>query len=139
MQVSSKTITGKAPMRETLGPGRHAKTSLGLREYRYRGTLVHMYQEEPMAQEQQNREPVVVERVQTGVRMEKRMLKVLKAVAEQKDMTLGDLLEGIVLHAFEGKVVPFSAQSLKEIEQFKSLYGMTLKATDSHNLRERKR
>ena len=59
-----------------------------------------------MPQEKQNREPVVVERVQTGVRMEKRMLKVLKAVAEQKDMTLGDLLEGIVLHAFEGKRVP---------------------------------
>ena len=47
-----------------------------------------------MPQEQQNREPVEVERVQTGVRMEKRMLKVLKAIAEQKDMTLGDLLEG---------------------------------------------
>jgi len=54
---------------------------------------------------------------------------VLKALAEQKDMTLGDLLEGIVLHAFEGKIVPFSAQTLKEIEQFKSLYGMTLKAS----------
>lgn len=92
-----------------------------------------------MTAEQQHREQVVVERVQTGVRMEKRMLKVLKAVAEQKDMTLGDLLEGIVLHAFEGKTVPFSAQTLKEIEQFKSLYGMTLKASDSHNLKERKR
>ena len=92
-----------------------------------------------MAQEQQSREPVVVERVQTGVRMEKRMLKVLKALAEQKDMTLGDLLEGLVLHAFEGKQVPFSAQTLKEIEQFKTLYGMTLKASDSHNLKERKR
>ncbi|MGA2633611.1 MAG: hypothetical protein ABSF16_05200 [Terracidiphilus sp.] len=92
-----------------------------------------------MPQEQQNREPVVVERVQTGVRMEKRMLKVLKAIAEQKDLTLGDLLEGIVLHAFEGKAVPFSAQTLKEIEQFKSLYGMTLTAADSHNLKERKR
>ena len=91
-----------------------------------------------MAQEQQPREPVVVERVQTGVRMEKRMLKVLKALAEQKDMTLGDLLEGIVLHAFEGKV-PFSPQTLREIEQFKALYGMTLKASDSHNLKERKR
>ena len=67
------------------------------------------------------------------------MLKVLKAIAEQKDLTLGDLLEGIVLHAFEGKTVPFSAQTLKEIEQFKSLYGMTLTAADSHNLKERKR
>jgi hypothetical protein len=91
-----------------------------------------------MPQEQQNREPVEVERVQTGVRMEKRMLKVLKAIAELKEMTLGDLLEGIVLHAFEGKA-PFSPQTLKEIEQFKSLYGMTLKAADSHNLKERKR
>ena len=62
-----------------------------------------------MTQEQQNSEPVVVERVQTGVRMEKRLLKVLKAVAELKEMTLGDLLEGIVLHAFEGKLVPFSS------------------------------
>jgi hypothetical protein len=91
-----------------------------------------------MAHEKQDRQPVEVERVQTGVRLEKRMLKVLKAVAEQKDMTLGDLLEGIVLHAFEGKA-PFSERTLKEIEQFKSLYGMTLKAADSHNLKERKR
>ena len=91
-----------------------------------------------MSQEQQHREPVEVERVQTGVRMEKRLLKVLKAVAELKEMTLGDLLEGIVLHAFEGKIVPFSPQTLKEIEQFKAIYGMTLKAADSHNLKERR-
>ena len=81
---------------------------------------------------------MVVERVQTGVRLEKHMLKVLKAIAEQKDMTLGDLLEGIVLHAFEGKS-PFTPQTVKEIEQFKTLYGMTLKAADSHNLKERKK
>jgi len=92
-----------------------------------------------MPTEQQNREPVVVERVQTGVRMEKRLLKVLKAIAELKDMTLGDLLEGIVLHAFEGKQVPFSPQTLKEIEQLKALYGLTLKASDSHNLKERRK
>jgi hypothetical protein len=91
-----------------------------------------------MPPEQKDREPVEVERVQTGVRLEKRMLKVLKAVAEQKDMTLGNLLEGIVLHAFEGKA-PFSERTLKQIEQFKALYGMTLKAADSHNLKERKR
>lgn len=90
-----------------------------------------------MPQEQMHRTPIVVERVQTGVRIEKRILKVLKAIAELKDMTLGDLLEGIVLHAFEGKTVPFSPQTLKEIEQFKSIYGMTLTAADSHNLKER--
>ena len=111
----------------------------GLTEFLYHDTFVLMYQGGIVPEEQKNREPVVVERVQTGVRMEKRLLKVLKAVAELKEMTLGDLLEGIVLHAFEGKLVPFSAQTLKEIEQFKSIYGMTLKASDSHKLKERKR
>jgi hypothetical protein len=89
-----------------------------------------------MAQETQNRKPIEVERVQTGVRIEKRLLKVLKAIAEQKDLTLGDLLEGIVLHAFENKA-PFSEQTVGEIEQFKKLYGLTLTAADSHNLKER--
>ena len=78
-----------------------------------------------------------VERVQTGVRLEKRLLKVLKAVAELKDMSLGDLIEGIVLHAFEGKSA-FSSQTLKEIEQVKSIYGMTLRASDSHRLKDNK-
>jgi hypothetical protein len=81
---------------------------------------------------------IEVERVQTGVRLEKRLLKVLKALAELKDMSLGDLLEGVVLHAFEG-LVPFSAQTLKEIEQFKKIYGLTLKASDSHQLKERRK
>ena len=79
---------------------------------------------------------IVVERVQTGVRMEKRLLKVLKGLAELKDLTLGDLLEGIVLHAFEGKT-PFSPTTLKEIEQLRNIYGLTLRATDSHKLKER--
>ncbi|MEY2411772.1 MAG: hypothetical protein QOD84_378 [Acidobacteriaceae bacterium] len=83
--------------------------------------------------------PIVeVERVQTGIRMEKHLLKVLKATAELKDMTLGDLLEGIVLHAFEG-LAPFSDASIKEIEQLKKIYGLSLKASDSHQLKERRR
>jgi hypothetical protein len=77
-----------------------------------------------------------VERVQTGVRIEKRILKVLKATAELKDMTLGDLIEGIVLHAFEGKT-PFSSNSLKEIEELKRIYGLKLRAGDSHRLKEK--
>ena len=80
---------------------------------------------------------VEVERVQTGVRMEKRLLKVLKALAELKDLTLGDLLEGIVLHAFEGKA-PFSPETLREIEKLRSVYGLTLTAADSHQLKERR-
>jgi len=81
------------------------------------------------------KQPVEIERVQTGVRIEKRLLKVLKALAELKDLSLGDLLEGIALHAFEGKSA-FSPQTLKEIEQLKSVYGLTLRASDSHKLRE---
>ena len=77
-----------------------------------------------------------VERVQTGVRMEKRLLKVLKAFAELKDITLGDLLEGIVLHAFEGKT-PFGKESLGQIGELKKIYGLTLRSTDSHKLTER--
>ncbi len=82
--------------------------------------------------------PIVVERVQTGVRIEKCLLKVLKGLAELKDMTLGDLLEGIVLHAFEGKA-PFSPETLKDIDKLRSIYGLTLKAADSHQLKERRK
>jgi hypothetical protein len=81
---------------------------------------------------------IVIERVQTGVRMEKRLLKVLKGLAELKDMTLGDLLEGIVLHAFEGKA-PFSPETLKDIEKLRGIYGLSLKATDSHQLKEHRK
>ncbi|MDQ5871806.1 MAG: hypothetical protein M3547_06315 [Acidobacteriota bacterium] len=77
----------------------------------------------------------VVERVQTGVRMEKRLVKVLKALADLKDLSLGDLLEGIVLHAFEGKV-PFSPTTRKQIAELKRIYGLDLKADDSHQLKE---
>lgn len=81
---------------------------------------------------------LIVERVQTGVRMEKRLLKVLKAFAEAKDITLGDLLEGIVLHAFEGKC-PFQKDSLRLIAEFKRLYGLKLDAGASHKMLEKKR
>jgi hypothetical protein len=64
------------------------------------------------------------------------LLKVLKALAEYKNMTLGDLLEGIVLHAFEGKA-PFSAQTLRKIVELKAIYELDLDARTSHRLRER--
>lgn len=76
-----------------------------------------------------------VERTQTGVRIEKRMLKVLKALAEYHDLSLGDLLEGIVLHAFEGKV-PFHDESLEKIAQLKEVYGMDYGVEFSHKLTE---
>ena len=77
----------------------------------------------------------LVERVQTGVRMEKRLLKVLKAFAEYHDLTLGDLLEGIVLHAFDGKA-PFSPASIERIQQLKKFYGLELDSSASHKLKE---
>ena len=76
-----------------------------------------------------------VQRVQTGVRMEERILKVLKAFAEYHDLTLGDLLEGIVLHAFDGKC-PFGAESLKRIKDLKKFYGLDLDSRASHRLTE---
>jgi len=78
----------------------------------------------------------VVERVQTGVRMEKRLLKVLKAFAEFHDMTLGDLLEGIVLHAFDGKC-PFEKESLRRVKELKRFYGLKLDSRASHRMKER--
>jgi hypothetical protein len=79
---------------------------------------------------------VEVERIQTGVRMERRILKVLKALAEYKNMTLGDLLEGIVLHAFDGKV-PFAAGTLRKIAELKGIYELDLDARASHRLKEK--
>jgi hypothetical protein len=85
-----------------------------------------------------NESQLLVERVQTGVRMEKRLLKVLKALAEYHDMSLGDLLEGIVLHAFDGKP-PFSSSSLKRIHDLKKFYALDLDSRASHRLTEKKR
>jgi hypothetical protein len=77
-----------------------------------------------------------IERVQTGVRMERRIVKVLKALAEYKNLTLGDLLEGIVLHAFEGKTA-FGAETLRKITELKAIYELDLDARSSHRLREK--
>ncbi len=80
-----------------------------------------------------SRQPI--KRVQTGIRIEKQLLKVLKGLAEYLDLTLGDLLEGMVLHNFDGKM-PFSPHTLEKIEQLKGLYDLTLTAEDSHKLVE---
>jgi hypothetical protein len=90
----------------------------------YQGTLVRMDKNEQ-----------VIERVQTGVRMEKRLLKVLKALAEFHDMTLGDLLEGVVLHAFDGKCA-FQGETLARIRDLRKFYGLDLDSTASHKLVE---
>ncbi|MDX6500697.1 MAG: hypothetical protein QOG23_3957 [Blastocatellia bacterium] len=80
-------------------------------------------------------EGILVERVQTGVRLEKRLLKVLKGLAEYHDMTLGDLLEGIVLHAFDGRH-PFGDETRQRIADLKRIYKLDLDADASHRLLE---
>jgi hypothetical protein len=84
-----------------------------------------MYQYTPMTTK--------IERVQTGVRLEKRTLKVLKGLAEYLDLSVGELLEGIVLHVFEG-TAPFSAETLAQVDRLRAVYGLTLTAADSHQL-----
>ena len=76
-----------------------------------------------------------VKRVQIGARMEKTLVKTLKALAEYLDLSLGDLLEGITLHALEGKS-PFSTQTLSHIKKMRTIYGLDLTARDSHRLVE---
>ncbi len=79
---------------------------------------------------------LIIERVQTGVRIEKRLLKVLKALADYHDMSLGDLIEGIVLHSFEGKP-PFSEESRRKIADLKRVFHLDLDASSSHRLKEK--
>lgn len=76
-----------------------------------------------------------VERIQTGVRIEKRLIKVMKALAERLDMPLGELIEGVMLHAMEGQA-PFSETTLQEIALLRQVYGLSLTAEDSHRLTE---
>jgi hypothetical protein len=105
--------------------------STGCGGFGYFGTMVTMAQKTAKAKSK----TIPVTRTQTGVRMERRILKVLKALAEYKNLSLGDLLEGIVLHAFEGKA-PFSAATLRKIAELKSIYELDLDAGSSHRLRD---
>ena len=95
----------------------------------------------PKSQKKEKHQPsdkktsLEIERVQTGVRMEKRMVKVLKALAEYHDVSLGDLLESIILHVFEKKL-PFNESTLERIAQLKQVYGMNYDAGASHRFTE---
>jgi hypothetical protein len=78
-----------------------------------------------------------ITRTQTGVRIEAKLLKVLKALAELHDLSLGDLLEGIALHALDGKL-PFSKATMEQATALRQVYGLTLTSEDSHKLVERR-
>ena len=78
---------------------------------------------------------VTLDRVQTGIRIDRTVLKVLKALAEYLDISVGDLVEGVVLHAFEGRA-PFSAETLRTVDQLRAVYGLALTAADAHGVEE---
>jgi hypothetical protein len=81
-----------------------------------------------------------IERVQLGVRMETRLVKVLKGLAEFNNETLGELLEKIVLHSFEpvpgdegeSCASPHGKAALKAVEDLKKVYGLDY---DTHTTR----
>ena len=62
-------------------------------------------------------------RVQTGVRIEKGLLKVLKAVAEYEEVSLGVLLEKIVLSSFAGGMA-FDRDTRDKIAELSRVYGL---------------
>jgi hypothetical protein len=76
-----------------------------------------------------------ITRTQTGVRIETRTLKTLKALAEYLDLSLGDLLEGIVWHAFDGKPA-FDDATRQKIDKIRAVYDLDLNAEDSHQIRD---
>ena len=67
--------------------------------------------------------PLELERVQTGVRLEKRLVKVLKALAQLYDLSLGDLLEVLVHSTFAGHQ-PFTGAALAQIAELARIYGL---------------
>lgn len=77
--------------------------------------------------------PSKVERVQVGVRLERRMVKVLKALAEFEGVSLGQLIEKIVFHSFqpvpgkegEAAASPHSVRALAAIEDLRRVYELT--------------
>lgn len=80
---------------------------------------------------------VTIDRIQTGVRIERRILKVAKGLAEALDMPLGELIEGVLLHAYEGKLA-FGPDTLRRIEGLRAVYDLHLTADDAHQLKEAK-
>jgi len=113
------------------GTNEYCRTYIGTQFVCYRGNIPNQLHRDGIPM------PRTIERTQTGVRIEKSLLKVLKGLAEYCEISLGDLLEGIVLHAFENNP-PFSDETLNAIRDLKTVYHCTLNAADSHKLIEGK-
>lgn len=97
-----------------------------------------MAKKKKLQTKQQQERVLEVERVQLGVRLEKRMVKVLKAVAEYFDVTLTELLESIILHSFEGGGAnAFMDDVIPKINEFKKIYGMDYGVHDNFRFSEK--
>lgn len=64
--------------------------------------------------------------------MDRTLLKVLKGLAEYLNLSLADLVEGILLHALEGTPAITDETTLQAIQQLRQVYGLQLTAADSH-------
>jgi catechol 2,3-dioxygenase-like lactoylglutathione lyase family enzyme len=98
----------------------------GLRDYRARDLNGyelsfghHIYNEGP---------PLVIERVDVPVRLEKRLAALLQDLALHKRMSLGSCLEETLLHTLEG-VGPHTESDLRHIRMLKQRHGIDY---DSH-------
>lgn len=126
MRLRKSGLSGESAPRENIGQFKSLATDAQcLRLCGLDATVLSMYQDNM----------TTIERVQTGVRIERRILKVLKALAEHLDLSLGDLIEGMALHAFEGRQ-PFSPATLEKIAALKGVYDLDLTAEQSHRLKE---
>lgn len=78
---------------------------------------------------------IEIERVQTGMRIESKILKVLKGMAEYRDLGTNEMLELILMHAFENKPC-FSDDGFKAVRDLKKIYGMSYNVHDYQSFLE---
>ena len=88
--------------------------------------------------------PVPIERVDVSVRMERKIVMVLEALADYRQMSLGELLEKVVLHSFEAApghegemcASPYSKESLALIADLKRTYDLDFDTHASRRFQE---
>lgn len=73
--------------------------------------------------------PPRLERKLVGVRIEPRLVKVMKAIAELHDCALGELLERMFWYNMEGKSIftdegAMSEDDFKKVQNLKEVYGV---------------
>jgi len=88
----------------------------------------------------------VIERRELPVRIENRLASVLQDLADQSGRDVGQLLEEIVLHSFEGtqgaegmnSPSPYSAKTFRQIEDLKKKHGIDYDTHANYGFVEKK-